>query len=451
MGPSWGFLGPLGSILARRRPQDRKISENSRSGFPSWKPRWKLKSIQNGSGGFPKSINFLDWLWGRVSVAFGPNLVPTWSPKPSQNRAKLVAKFIKNCIKMLTKIGSEVAGQTQRFLAQLRLRTCEPEQRGTTWLELYTLYKIQGNPCAIGDPGGKAEPRPAVRKQNMTFRNAVRAIASNTMEQEQEKLIKPSRFKGFALKRLGIEMYLPMIGAKVAMNRQERRRVDEEILRLRGIKAKDVQEVLSGRKRIPCSKISLKSKATWSKSIRTVKTADEEEEVDEQESAVNGKIAGMRVQSMEQLAGASFTCTKCGQKTSARRIGFDLENLSAQVACGGCKKKAAAKEWNCSCGIRWHQCKQHASAPSILRSGVLVRKRTQRKALVQSKHFLESRLADLDGLQPQKRVMLQKVAQEARAEAYSAQMLRIAMKVCSRGNLKRKFGHISEPGKAGNT
>ena len=80
-----------------------------------------------------------------------------------------------------------------------------------------------------------------------------------------------------------------------------------------------------------------------------------------------------------------------------------------------------------------------------------MRKRTQRKALVQSKHFLESRLADLDGLQPQKRVMLQKVAQEARAEAYSAQMHRIAMKVCSRGNLKRKSGHISEPGKAGST
>eukprot|EP00973_Karenia_brevis_P016017 2189887-Karenia_brevis.AAC.1 len=142
-------------------------------------------------------------------------------------------------------IRTEVARQVQRFFRQLQMRPCKPEQRGTTWLELYTLYKVRGFPCAIGDPESKAEARPVVRQQVTAFRSVVRAIAANTMEQEQERLIKPSEFKGFALKRLGVEMYLPMISGKVVMSRKERSTVDAEILRLKGIKAKEIQEVLS--------------------------------------------------------------------------------------------------------------------------------------------------------------------------------------------------------------
>ena len=79
-----------------------------------------------------------------------------------------------------------VARTVQSFLAKLEMRPCKPEQQGTTWLELYTLYKVKGNPCAIGDSDCKAEARPAVGKQILAFRNVVRAVASNTMGNNRE-------------------------------------------------------------------------------------------------------------------------------------------------------------------------------------------------------------------------------------------------------------------------
>ena len=85
LGASWGFLGRLGAILAPRWPKSRKRRPPAKLGNGSWEP----KSTKNRSGGLPKSNSFFDWFWGRVLVAFGSNLAPTWPPKPSQIRRKL--------------------------------------------------------------------------------------------------------------------------------------------------------------------------------------------------------------------------------------------------------------------------------------------------------------------------------------------------------------------------
>ena len=57
------------------------------------------KIDKNLSGGFPKSCNSFDWLWGVVLVPFGASLAPAWPPKPSQDRPKLLQKLIKNCLR----------------------------------------------------------------------------------------------------------------------------------------------------------------------------------------------------------------------------------------------------------------------------------------------------------------------------------------------------------------
>eukprot|EP00973_Karenia_brevis_P053174 7392024-Karenia_brevis.AAC.1 len=226
------------------------------------------------------------------------------------------------------------------------------------------------------------------------------------------------------------------------MSRKERSTVDAEILRLKGIKAKEIQEVLSGRRTIPYSKLSFRSRASWSRNVKKVITA--EEEVEEQVGAARGLFEETKVQIVDNPDHAGFICTKCGDQTCAGRIGFDLQHLGAKVACRGCKSKLAAKEWNCSCGIRWYQCRHHMLAPRFVRKRKVTRKSRQHKAPSQSKNILESRLAELDGLRPQRRDQVRKVAQEARAMAYSAKLQRLVQKVCSKGNLKRKFGHLSE-------
>ena len=59
------------------------------------------KIDKNRSKSDPKGDHFFDWFWGRVLMAFGPNLAPTWRPKSSQNRPKLDQKSIKNWVKVL--------------------------------------------------------------------------------------------------------------------------------------------------------------------------------------------------------------------------------------------------------------------------------------------------------------------------------------------------------------
>ena len=98
LGASWGFLGRLGAVLAPRWPQEPKKWKSGDSSYASWGASWEPKSTQNRSGGLPKSDHFFDCLWGRVLLPLGPNLAPTWPPKPSQNRSKLRGKLIKKSI-----------------------------------------------------------------------------------------------------------------------------------------------------------------------------------------------------------------------------------------------------------------------------------------------------------------------------------------------------------------
>ena len=97
-----GLLGRLGPILAPRWPQEPKKWKFVNSSYASWGASWEPKSIQNRSGGLPKSDHFFDCLWGRVLLPLGPNLAPTWPPKPSPNPAKLAPRSIKKWIKMPT-------------------------------------------------------------------------------------------------------------------------------------------------------------------------------------------------------------------------------------------------------------------------------------------------------------------------------------------------------------
>ena len=67
-------------------------------------PKLGPKIIENRSRGLLKSDHIFDWLWGRVLLPFGANLVPTWPPEASQYRPKLAPKSIKKSIKILTQI-----------------------------------------------------------------------------------------------------------------------------------------------------------------------------------------------------------------------------------------------------------------------------------------------------------------------------------------------------------
>ena len=100
------FLGALGRPGAQEPKNPRRRIRGPFSGpapGPPSEAHNRPKSGKIGSKSDLKGHHFFDWLCGRVLVPFGTNLGPTWPPKPSQNRFKLVSKSIKKGIQMLTK------------------------------------------------------------------------------------------------------------------------------------------------------------------------------------------------------------------------------------------------------------------------------------------------------------------------------------------------------------
>ncbi len=49
------------------------------------------------------------------------------------------------------------AQQVQKFLQRLEFKGCEEGEEGTSWLELYVLYKKSGGKCVVNDPKEKAQ------------------------------------------------------------------------------------------------------------------------------------------------------------------------------------------------------------------------------------------------------------------------------------------------------
>ena len=65
----------------------------------------------------------------------------------------------------------------QDFLANNKFVMVDDNVQGISWVELYTLYKLQGGSCMVDNLKGKAAARPMMRQQLKAFVSTTRAIA----------------------------------------------------------------------------------------------------------------------------------------------------------------------------------------------------------------------------------------------------------------------------------
>ena len=56
---------------------------------------------------------------------------------------------------------------------------------------------------------------------------------------------------------------------------------------------------------------------------------------------------------------AFCACPNCKKVEPSARNSFQLYDLDCKLQCKACLKSRAVKEWNCSCGVRWHTCPVH--------------------------------------------------------------------------------------------
>ena len=97
---------------------------------------------------------------------------------------------------------ADVTLEVQKFLTKLELREAKEGEWGTTWLELYTLYKALGHPCAVPDPMRAALARPSLGRQLQTFKALARKVARQKLCQKDQELFKVCTKKGTHLRGL---------------------------------------------------------------------------------------------------------------------------------------------------------------------------------------------------------------------------------------------------------
>ncbi len=158
--------------------------------------------------------------------------------------------------------------EVQDFLRKLQVAEAKEGEAATTWLELFTLYKLLGHKCPIKDPEQKAKKKTGLGAKVHCFKLAVRRTAREAMQSRDEELFKAGKSKKPPLLRLGIKNFLPGIRGKVVVTKSCQKAVDKELLRAKGSKLKELVGQLEGEKSVPEAKLSLKHKVAWASRVQ---------------------------------------------------------------------------------------------------------------------------------------------------------------------------------------
>ena len=86
-----------------------------------------------------------------------------------------------------------LANHLEQFLVNAKVEECNNEQRGITWIEMYILYSIRGNPAPFQHEEGKAKAKKTASQQIKEFTKQARAGIARTVAVEDLKLFKPHK------------------------------------------------------------------------------------------------------------------------------------------------------------------------------------------------------------------------------------------------------------------
>ncbi len=371
------------------------------------------------------------------------------------------------------------ATQVQKFLQNISFQKVRPEEEGTTWLELYILYKMQGGECVISDPGNKAASRPSMRLQLKTFKAIVKNISTNLMNPQDAETFRPSLSPKPRLWCLGIQTHLAMFRASMCLEDEARTNLAEHILSSQARRGpKKAKEALRTGNRIKVIKFASVNRTSWSRSIRKhqkrifratqenlneaqssqakaeeqvgsgydpAKRSRKEEQGDALEPQANQvfeQVQSNKVQPTQKAADqevVTFKCPHCELRAKASRPAFNLVNLGAKTWCKACKKSWQVKSWLCPCEKLWFQCDSHkASAGKRCEEEESGCQKAQPNRSLRKRRAPPQRLDDLEGLSNQE------VGKKCVKRGRSSTPFLVVRKGMLSANLKRKFGHLIE-------
>jgi hypothetical protein len=255
--------------------------------------------------------------------------------------------------------------EVQDFIGKIEVAENMMGKHGTTYLELYTLYKLIGNCCMVEQPVNNAKARTQMAKQLKQFQKHVQRLQQCSMSIEDAKLFEPSKKSGRPLARLGIASSMPSINCEVHFGAIVRKVIDMELLRAKGGTKKEAKRTVEEGGQTTLKKIDLSNKHSWSKSICRLSSKTDIWQGRQAEEAVKKR----EIEGSKQLTDKEFfQCQRCQKWSKVNRKAFDTTTLDASAKCSLCKKTSLVMRWRCKCSCEWHECTTHRESPGIART-----------------------------------------------------------------------------------
>ena len=129
-------------------------------------------------------------------------------------------------IKGKAKDESILAGDIAQFLRRLEFKEPQAGEVGTTWIELFVVFKAMGYADPIPKGANEAKAQPSLQNQLQCFKNGIRKVAREGIQGDCKKFLGASAVKGYALQRLGVTSHCAAIHGKINMSK----RVQEHVI-----------------------------------------------------------------------------------------------------------------------------------------------------------------------------------------------------------------------------
>jgi len=125
------------------------------------------------------------------------------------------------------------AHNIEQFLANVQVKETGPSGRGITWIELYVLYRIRGNPAPYTYNALKAANKKTACQQIKEFTRQMRGNITRTLTNEDQLLFKPHKTQNRCmLKQIAIKGDPPAINCNISLYEGEQDTIAESLVHL---------------------------------------------------------------------------------------------------------------------------------------------------------------------------------------------------------------------------
>ena len=283
----------------------------------------------------------------RNKVTYEPLSYPESASTRNLRNIASIHDFSKHCK------ANNIAHNIERFIANLIAKECESHERGITWIEIYILYRIRGNPAPFEYNEKKAKNMKTACQQIKEFTRQFRAGIARTVDEGDKKWFKPHKNQDSnVFGKLAIEANPPSVNCNISLREGEQIKIAEAIVRLsRTADKKSCNDFVHGRKQLNIIPLKLNGKAGWDKTLVERKC--------QQENLQDICTWKNRDLHLCESTPSYFQCPKCEHVEHSTCKSFQTKDLDVKQKCNGCNNSTKVVEWKCTCGKPWHRCDVH--------------------------------------------------------------------------------------------